>query len=1836
VDLSRYRLDVVREDADLILYRGYPEEGGASILMLAPNPRQVTSTYLQQLEHEHSLAEELKSEWAIRPFALLRHERRTALLFDDPGGLPLASSTGTPMEVSRCLSIALAATEAIRQVHQRGLIHRNIKPGNVFVDEFGRVRLTGFGFATRLSRERQALVSPELLPGTLTYMAPERSGRVNRSVDARSDLYSLGVTLYEMLTGAPPFVTVDPLEMIHCHVARRPPPPSEKVAGIPPVIESIVTKLLEKNAEDRYQTAAGVEFDLNRCLIALSNAQPLEAFDLGERDTAEQLRIPERLYGRDDEFAVLLRAFDYVATGGCDYLVVSGPSGIGKSSLVQELRRAPITRRALFAEGRCDRFKPDIPYKCIAEAIRGLLKQILMQDEIELERWRMSLSQALGSLGRLMLDLIPELGHMIGEQPELQSVSHEEERQRLFPVFRRLLTEFARPEHPLVLFLDDLQWLDAATLELLDQLALNPEIPGLLLIGAYRTGDAAPNQSRARILSTINPQGRAAREMVLGPLTVTDIEGLIADTLRTDASSAQPLAQLVHQETKGNGFFIRQFLTELHAEGLLRFDPGLGEWQWDLASILSKTHSENVSAVIAAKLARAGKETREALTLLACLGTRAQAATLAKVLGITEEAVHRTLLELGGDDLLHRSGSEYAFAHDRVREAAYSLLTDEERPLRHLNTARALVDGLTRKALEESVFEILNHYRHGLALMDAPSEKAHVAELNLIAGRRARAAAAYESALSYFADGCALLETSSWELNHEVAFALEFHQADCRFILGDVAFAESRLAALALRCRSQTDRVLVVGRQMILYLHRGESEEALALVVGCLQDLGESLPLDPTDYDVEEAYQELLSIIGDRTIESLVHLPIMTDAASRAVTDLLEALTGPAGSYRLNLITLAQLRIARLCVEHGVSDGAAHAFAGLGRVVGWSFGELETGQRFGRLALRLVDERGLDRFAERVYSVVAAFIAPYTMRLRECGELALRAAEMGPERGGLSFTGYSWSLVTSFLFDSGAPLAEVQRRAEAALAAVRERKFIIALQMITIPLLIVRALRGLTPSLGSAISSDEDAEFVRILTSESKFSHNVPRFMIRQLQLRYYAGNYAGCLEAIKVVQAGLFFPLYEKVCEFWFFSALTYAAVLSESRTALPEEHWLALLEAHGKLNIWAERCAVNFADRARLVAAEVARLKGDVAGASALYEEAIRLARENGFLQNQGIANELAARFYEHQGLIAIRDAYARSARSCYLRWGADGKVRDLDQIYPHLTEEAVPRSNSELDTRTQIQNVEFGAVIDMHQAVAGEIVFNRLIERLMVTVVEHAGAVRGLVLLPQDGEMHVVAEAVTGRNSVTVHLRHQAAPAGELPQSVLNYVVRTQDYVIVDDALKSRVHSADEYVRRVRPRAILCLPLVKQKRLVGILYLENTLSSHVFTAERLSVLQLLASQAAISIENANLFRDVQRAQESARRVGEELRRSFDMIPALAWRASPDGSFEFANRQWHEYTGISSDDALCGTWIRAFHPDDEEKVEGVWRKALEAGSAGEVEARMQRFDGEIRSFLVRVTPVRDDLGKVVTWHGTHTDIENLKRAEQAQEALARVSRITAMGELTVSITHEVSQPLMAIEMNAVSCLRWLDEEQLDVTKARQAAERIIRDGQRAREVIASMRMLTRKAAHETSEVDINEVIAEAMTLTRNELERHGISAELVLAADVAATRGVRVQIQQVILNLVINAIEAMVGGEEAERVLHISSAGDGADQVRVNVADSGSGLDPANRERAFEAFFTTKSEGLGLGLSICRSIIEAHGGRLWAAPNVPRGSVFSFTLPLAKVGVGHPADKP
>src|SRR5712671_923629 len=768
-----YVLELLRESADFTLYRGRQDGNPSSVLAIALSAEQSSPQTLRRLEHEYSLAAELDPAWAAKPLALTRLKGRTILLLNDPGGEPLdlflERNQGQPVDLTRFLRIANGLATALGQVHRRGLIHQDIKPANVLVDDAGNVWLTGFGIASQLPRERQSPVPPEIIAGTLAYMAPEQTGRMNRSTDARCDLYSLGVTLYEMFTGALPFAAADPLEWIHCQIACRPIPPVDR-AEVPKPLSAITMKLLAKNAEERYQTASGLETDLRRCLEEWQSHRCIEPFPLGTHDSSDQLLIPEKLYGREGEIDALLAAFERVVAQGTPELVlVSGYPGIGKSSVVNELHKALVPPRGFFAAGKFDQYNRDIPYATLAQALRSLIRQILVKSEAEMEQWRHTLLEAVGPNGELIVSLIPEVEFIIGKQTSVPDLPPRDSKNRFEMVFRRFLGAFARPEHPLALFLDDLQWLDAATLDLLEHLVTHPEVRHLLLVGAYRDNEVGPAHPLLRKLQAFRKAGVRVHEIVLPPLEVDDVGRLIADALHCEPERARPLAQLVQEKTGGNPFFAIQFFIALADEGLLAFDPVTRAWRWDIDRIRAKSYTDNVVDLMAGKLKRLSATTQEALKQLACLGNVAQIATLALVHGDTEEATHEALWEAVRAGLVVRQGRAYEFLHDRIQQAAYMLVPENRRAEVHLRIGRVLLASMTADELAEHLFDVANHFSRGAALLVDRDEKAQVATIELRAGRKAKASTAYASACVYLVAGMALLDESDWESHYDSA-----------------------------------------------------------------------------------------------------------------------------------------------------------------------------------------------------------------------------------------------------------------------------------------------------------------------------------------------------------------------------------------------------------------------------------------------------------------------------------------------------------------------------------------------------------------------------------------------------------------------------------------------------------------------------------------------------------------------------------------------------------------------------------------------------------------------------------------------------------------------------------------------------------------------------------------------------------------------------------------------------------------------------------------------------------------------------------------------------------
>jgi AAA+ ATPase superfamily predicted ATPase len=702
---------------------------------------------------------------------------------EDPGGVPLEALLGESLELTQALRLAIGIAGALRGLHDRGITHMDLKPANILVEpETGKAWLVGFGVASRLPRELQPVSAPDIIPGTLAYMAPEQTGRMNRSIDSRSDLYSYGVILYELLVGSPPFGASDPLEWIHCHVARQPVPPNERAKGIPGPVSAIVMRLLAKSPEERYQTAAGAEADLSRCLEEWESFGRIKRFSLGRCDASDRLRIPEQLYGRDQEVKKLLEAYErVVATGTPELALVTGYSGIGKSAVVNELRKVIARPSAFFVTGKFDQHKSEIPYSPLAEAFQTLIRQIVSKSETEVDQWRKALLEAIAPNGQLIANLIRELELIIGKQPIVPELPPQETQHRFQMVVRRFLAVFARKEHPLVIFLDDLQWLDEATLTLLENLAIHSDVRHLLIIGAYRDNEVSPSHPLVGTLNSIRQSGAIVHEIVLKPLSLRDVIRFIADTFRCDRVCVRSLARLVYQKTAGNPFFVIQFVTALREEHLIEFEAQDAAWKWNLAEIKNRGFTDNVVELMIRKLRRLPTATQEVLRLLACLGANAETVTPAVANGGSEEEIHSALWEAVRAGLVLRRTDSYKFLHDRVREAAYLLIPQVSRAEVHLHIGRRLMAKLTPKEIAESIFIVVNQLNFGAPLISDQDEKERVARLNLSAGRKAKASTAYVSACIYLSAGMNLIGSQCWEVptQYDLAFALWLERAEC-------------------------------------------------------------------------------------------------------------------------------------------------------------------------------------------------------------------------------------------------------------------------------------------------------------------------------------------------------------------------------------------------------------------------------------------------------------------------------------------------------------------------------------------------------------------------------------------------------------------------------------------------------------------------------------------------------------------------------------------------------------------------------------------------------------------------------------------------------------------------------------------------------------------------------------------------------------------------------------------------------------------------------------------------------------------------------------------------
>ncbi|WP_437590740.1 protein kinase domain-containing protein [Sorangium sp. So ce1000] len=1557
IEVSGVALDVlVHQGIETALYRGRRRGDGAPVAVKVTQSDYPTFRQLARLRREHAILRDLSMPGVPRALDLLPHGRGLALVLEDLGPTSLADLIARRgrLDAKTTLCIAAPLVRTLDALHRQHIIHKDIKPRNVMIDEATlSPRLVDFGIAARLAQETQEASAMEGLEGTPAYIAPEQTGRMNRPVDRRSDLYALGVTLYHMLTGATPFQAADATEAIHAHLTRVPAPPHAVVKDVPRGLSDVVMRLLAKAPEDRYQSARGLLADLEECQRRLDASGTVEPLPLGRDDLVEDVVLPDRLVGREAELGALKAALDRARSGAATLALVAGPPGIGKSALVRELC-ATQAREAYFAPGKFDAMARSMPLSAFSQVIRALVRQTLAEPPDTLLARKHAIEAALGEYGRVVTDLCPELELVIGPQPQLPATSASEAKNRLALLIRRFLSVFSREDAPLVMFFDDLQWADLASLDLLGRLLMDMDAHHLCVVGAYRDEEVDAAHPLTATIGTLREAGIEPFEVTLGPLTPAAVTAIVAEALHADLGRAEPLAALIRDKTHSNPLFIGQFLRELESDGLLRFDPEARGFVWDLERVEGAMVTDNVLALMARKIERLAPATRRALMCASCIGASFDLRALATIVEKSPAAVAADLREalreglvqpLGGNyRLLEEAGDAlepmdvavpYRFLHDRVKEACYALVPEAERPAVHLAIGRLLMargggargtaglpgpsggaSDVSGRVPDEDLLEVVRHLNLGAREITDETERMDIARLDLRAGRRAMAATAFEAAASLFAAGRALASEKGFSRDHEVCFALWLEGAEAEYLIGAFEEQEALTATALARAESARARASVHSVRARALTTRGRFADAVRAGLSGLAELGVTITEDPAAQQAAfmQGVGDVDRLLAGRSIEALAHAPVTEDPEDRQIFTLMAEIWLPVYFVSKTLFGLVIVEQVRRSLARGQSETSALPYAGYSLILCLMMGRHAEGHAFGRVAVSLCERWKSPTIAARVH--VTWGTALYVCEpLRNAVDHAIRSRDAALEAGDNLYLGINLGYcLLQWLIGAGVPLEEVKAEADRAAVLARRTKDPVAIAAITVSRQLVACLTGQTR--GRTSLDSDGVVLSEALAALNEKEHAIVFYYkhVYRLVLHVLYGEHETALEAAADAARfaedvkGIYWPANAA-----FLEALARAGLAREAED--PEarkEHEAAITPLKARLDALARSCPSNFQHKVALLDAELCALRGERWEAIEQYDQAIELAREHGYAQDEAIANERCGRFLLSLGRERAAQGYLADAFRGHLHWGATAKAEALLFEFPSLSARISKRdTNSQSSTSesatshtTLLGRATMGSLRDAAlvlravQMIAGEVVLSRVVSRLMQIVLENSGAERGILLLSRDDRLFVEAAFRASPESIEVGQRRPLEDEPELAQQAVLYAWRTREELVLDDAAGDSRFASDPYLAEHKTRSILCMPVSSQGRTAGILYLENSATAGVFTAVRVELLGLLASQASIAIENALLLEGIQEANEEARLANARLEREVEQRTRELERSNAELARELEDR--------------------------------------------------------------------------------------------------------------------------------------------------------------------------------------------------------------------------------------------------------------------------------------------------------------------------------------------------
>ncbi|MCL1464628.1 trifunctional serine/threonine-protein kinase/ATP-binding protein/sensor histidine kinase [Argonema galeatum] len=1741
---------------------------------------------LVQFRNQYTIAKNLNLPSIVKPLDLAPYKNAYALIMEDFGGVSLSTylrgatnktQPSKSLSLENFLDLALQLADILHYLYQNRVIHKDIKPANILINPDNKqIKLIDFSISSLLPRETQEIQNPNILEGTLAYLSPEQTGRMNRGIDYRSDFYSLGVTFYELLTRQLPFVSDDPMELVHCHLAKQPIPVHQIKPEIPLILSQIVSKLMAKNAENRYQSALGLKHDLEMCLAQLQETGNIEPFALGTRDITDRFLIPEKLYGRETEIDNLLAAFERVSAGSTEMMLVAGFSGIGKTAVVNEVHKPIVRQRGYFIKGKYDQFQRNIPFSAFVQAFRDLMGQLLSESDVQLQSWKTRILSAVGDNGQVLIEVIPELERIIGTQPPAPELSGSAAQNRFNLLMQKFVQVFTTAEHPLVMFLDDLQWADGASLKLLQ--LLMEDTGHLLVLGAYRDNEVSPVHPFMLAVDEIVKSGATVNTITLQPLSLADMNQLVADTLNCDLPLAQPLTELVYQKTQGNPFFATQFLKALHDDGLITFDWNIRYWQCDIAQVRALAITDDVVEFMALQLQKLPIATQSGLKFAACIGAQFDLATLAIVSEKSPEETAADLWKALQEGLLvpttevykfftqsediatvnpTAANANYKFLHDRVQQAAYSLIPDSQKKATHLKVGQLLQQNYSGIEQEEKLFDIVGHLNLGEELITQPSDREALAQLNLKAGRKARSSTAYAAANIYLQTGIELLTANCWQSQYELTLNLYVAATEAAYLNGEFDGMEQMAARVLQNAQTILDKIKIYEISIVAQTAQSKTLEAIAIGRNALGQLGVELPTEPDEALIGKALQTLASQLQGRQIEELANLPLMTDPQTQAAMQLLGMLFATIFVGKTGLLPLLSSTMVSLSLQFGNAPASTVGYAIHGMVLCAFLGEVETGYGFGRLALSLLERFNVREFKSMILLLFGAFIQHRQEGLRATIPRLKDGYTAGMETGDFLYAGYNISIYFYANFFGGVELDTWEPEIVGYSAALAQVKQYSAQTYLDMTQQMVQNLRETASQPDCLIGTAYDETVMIPKHHQDNDLSAIAALYIYKLLLAYLWGNYTAALDHIAqakpylmAVSGFVFVPI------FHFYAALTHLA-LFPTQPETEQAEILALVETHQTtLQQWAQNAPMNYLHKWYLVEAEKHRVLGNKPDAIDYYDRAISLAKENQFLNEEALANELTAKFYLEWGKEKVAQAYMIEAYYCYARWGAKAKVDDLEKRYPQLLAPILQQSCSSTSLKGTITQgtiastrssssvsevLDLATLLKVSQAISGEIELNKLLTTLLKIVITNAGADKCVLLLKQDIELQVAALVEEGQEPELLP-RMPLQSSQDVAISLVNTVKRSLKPLVLVDARLHPQFAGDSYIEQHQPKSVLCSPILNQGKLIGILYLENSLTVGAFTSDRVEVLNLICGQAAISLENARLYQESQQA--------------------------------FTDLKQAQLKIVQS-----------------EKMSALGN--LVAGVAHEINNPVGFLAGNITFALDYI----NDLFKLI----------DLFQQEYPNYSAA------------------IKEEIEAIDLDYI-------REDLPklVGSMHEGVNRI-------KGISTSLRIFSRADSDRPVPCNIHDGIESTLMILKHRLKANDTSPEIRVIkkyGDLPEVECYAGQINQVFMNLLANAIDALDEsnqgcsyGEITNKITIETALSPDQKQVIIHIKDNGVGMSEAVREKIFDDSFTTKvvGKGTGLGLAIARQIVvEKHSGTLEVNSTLGQGAEFAIAIPV------------